>query len=134
MSYDPQERLRTTIRLLGNLLGEIIREQEGEEIFRLEEHIRTLSKAWRAGDRAALGEIQALLPALLDDLPRGLAVLKAFTTYFQLVNLAEEQERSETLLRSIFPRPIAERLKVSPEIIAERSEDVSVLFAGLVHA
>jgi guanylate cyclase len=45
--------------------------------------------------------------------------------------LAEEQERSETLLLSIFPRPIAERLKVSPEIIAERSEDVSVLFADI---
>ncbi|HMN27024.1 MAG TPA: phosphoenolpyruvate carboxylase [Caldilineaceae bacterium] len=97
MSNDPQERLRTTIRLLGNLLGEIIREQEGEEIFRLEEQIRARSKAWRAGDQAALGEIQALLPELIDDLPRGLAVLKAFTTYFQLVNLAEEQERVNVL-------------------------------------
>jgi guanylate cyclase len=45
--------------------------------------------------------------------------------------LAAEQERSESLLLSIFPRPIAERLKVSQEVIAERSEDVSVLFADL---
>jgi guanylate cyclase len=45
--------------------------------------------------------------------------------------LAAEQERSESLLLSIFPRPIAERLKVSHEVIAERSEEVSVLFADI---
>ena len=46
--------------------------------------------------------------------------------------LFAEQERSETLLLSIFPRAIAERLKVSRSVIAERSEEVSVLFADLV--
>jgi adenylate cyclase len=45
--------------------------------------------------------------------------------------LTAEQERSENLLLSIFPRTIAERLKVSHEVIAERSEDVSVLFADI---
>jgi len=45
--------------------------------------------------------------------------------------LAAEQERSETLLLSIFPRAIAERLKVSREVIAERSDEVSVLFADI---
>jgi len=45
--------------------------------------------------------------------------------------LAVEQERSERLLLSIFPRPIAERLKVSHGVIAERSEEVSVLFADI---
>jgi len=45
--------------------------------------------------------------------------------------LAAEQERSETLLLSILPRPIAQRLKVSQDVIAERSEEVSVLFADI---
>ncbi|MGH3041521.1 MAG: adenylate/guanylate cyclase domain-containing protein [Gaiellaceae bacterium] len=45
--------------------------------------------------------------------------------------LATEQERSAKLLLSIFPRPIAERLKLSHGIIAERSEEVSVLFADI---
>jgi phosphoenolpyruvate carboxylase len=97
MTTEPQDRLRNTIRLLGNLLGETIIEQEGQAIFDLEEQIRALSKAWRAGDNAALAELQQLLPELLQDLPRGLAVLKAFTTYFQLINLAEEQERVNIL-------------------------------------
>jgi guanylate cyclase len=45
--------------------------------------------------------------------------------------LAAEQERSETLLLSIFPSAIAERLKRAPEVIAERSDEVSVLFADI---
>ena len=93
MTTEPQDRLRSTIRLLGNLLGETIIEQEGQEIFDLEEEIRALSKAWRAGDLSVVNKIQALLPELMADLPRALAVLKAFTTYFQLINLAEEQQR-----------------------------------------
>lgn len=97
MTTEPQDRLRTTIRLLGNLLGETIIEQEGQEIYDLEEEIRALSKAWRSGDNAALDEIRRLVPTLVEDLARGLAVLKAFTTYFQLVNLAEEQERVNIL-------------------------------------
>ena len=45
--------------------------------------------------------------------------------------LAAEQERSETLLQSIFPHAIAERLKISQDVIAERGEEVSVLFADI---
>jgi len=46
--------------------------------------------------------------------------------------LAAEQERSETLLLSIFPQAVADRLKQSKEVIAERCDDVSVLFADIV--
>ncbi|HEY7562978.1 MAG TPA: adenylate/guanylate cyclase domain-containing protein [Gaiellaceae bacterium] len=45
--------------------------------------------------------------------------------------LAVERERSEALLLSIFPRSIAERLKVSHGVIAERQDEVSVLFADI---
>lgn len=97
MTNGSQNRLSNTIRLLGDLLGETIIEQEGQEMFDLEEEIRTLSKAWRSGDDAALATIQELMPGLIEDLPRGRAVLKAFSTYFQLINLAEEQERVNIL-------------------------------------
>ncbi len=45
MTADPQERLRYWIRTLGNLLGETIIEQEGQDFFELEEEIRALAKA-----------------------------------------------------------------------------------------
>ena len=92
-----QRRLSQTIRLLGNLLGETIIEQEGREVFDLEEEIRALTKAHRAGDEAAGQRVVAITEALVRDLPRTLAILKAFATYFQLVNLAEEQQRVRVL-------------------------------------
>jgi class 3 adenylate cyclase len=42
-----------------------------------------------------------------------------------------EQEKSERLLLNILPRPVADRLKQSPEAIAERFEEVTVLFADI---
>lgn len=46
--------------------------------------------------------------------------------------LAEANERSETLLLNILPAPIAERLKAAEFPIADKAEDVTVLFADLV--
>ena len=89
-----QQQLSANIHLLGDLLGETIIEQEGRDIFALEEEIRSLAKAWRNGDAEAGDQIRAMIPDLVDDLPKALAVLKAFTTYFQLVNLAEDEQRT----------------------------------------
>lgn len=97
MNESQKQRLSANIHMLGNLLGETIIEQEGQAILELEEQIRALSKAWRAGDAAAGEAIKAQMPELIADLPRALAVLKAFTTYFQLVNLAEDEQRVQIL-------------------------------------
>lgn len=97
MNEAQQQRLSANIHLLGDMLGETIIEQEGQAVFELEEQIRALAKAWRAGDASAGEAIKALMPSLIEDLPRTVAVLKAFTTYFQLVNLAEDEQRIEIL-------------------------------------
>lgn len=89
--------LPSTVRLLGNLLGWTIRSQEGNEVLEAEEDIRLLCKARRAGDAAAPAAIVEAVASLAGDLPKADAVLKAFTTFFQLVNLAEEQERVRIL-------------------------------------
>ena len=90
-------QLRENIRLLGDLLGQIIVEQAGQEVFELEERIRALSKAWRAGDESVNREIGKIIQEVADDLPLTSDILKAFSTYFQLVNLAEEHERIRIL-------------------------------------
>lgn len=94
-----QQKLSANIHLLGDLLGDTIIEQEGRDLFELEEQVRGLAKAWRGGDAAAGEQIKSLIPDLVDNLPKALAVLKAFTTYFQLVNLAEDEQRTEILRR-----------------------------------
>lgn len=49
-----------------------------------------------------------------------------------LLQIQQEQERSDMLLRSILPAPIVERLKTNPQVIADNHDEVSVLFADLV--
>ena len=100
-SHPNEERseLSATIRMLGDLLGHTIIEQEGQDLFDLEEEIRALSKARRSGDAGIQEKIVKLVPEILSDISKASAVLKAFTTYFQLVNLAEEQERVHVLRR-----------------------------------
>ena len=90
---DVDPRLRWTVRQLGNLLGETIVEQEGQATFDLVEELRALTRAQRQGDQTAGPQIERLTEDLVSDLDGTLGVLKAFTTYFQLINLAEEQQR-----------------------------------------
>ena len=90
---DADSRLRWTVRQLGNVLGETVVEQEGQAIFDLVEELRRLTRAQRQGDQNAGTQIERLTTRLVDDLDGTLGVLKAFTSYFQLVNLAEEQQR-----------------------------------------
>lgn len=85
------------IHLLGDLLGEVISEQESPEIFDTEERIRLQAKARRAGDADAGNKLKQEVAALDPD--KGRAVATAFTTYFDLVNLAEELHRVDLLRR-----------------------------------
>ena len=90
-------QLNENIRLLGDLLGQTIREQSGPEVYEIVERIRTLCKAWRSGDHAAKEEVHQVIRLLVGDLALTSDVVKAFSTYFQLVNLAEEHERIRIL-------------------------------------
>jgi phosphoenolpyruvate carboxylase len=82
---DAQRPLRRDIRLLGELLGQVILEQEGQALFDIEERVRLTS---RDGDFAA---VQAIVSSLsLDEQAR---LVRAFSQYFQLTNLAEQHHR-----------------------------------------
>ena len=78
------------IRLLGRILGDVIREQEGEEAFELIEKIRTLSVAFRRDeDHTADKALKKLLKALSGD--QTVSVIRAFTYFSHLANLAEDR-------------------------------------------
>ncbi|MBM3267577.1 MAG: phosphoenolpyruvate carboxylase [Candidatus Sericytochromatia bacterium] len=84
--------LRQNVRFLGNLLGDAIRVQAGYEVFELEERLRILCKRRRSHPtRARREQIAALVRDL--DTRRAAGVARAFTVYFQLVNLAEQVHR-----------------------------------------
>ena len=114
---DADRQLRRTVRQLGNVLGETIVEQEGKAIFDLVEELRALTRAQRQGDRDAGPRIEQLTADLVSDFDSTLGVLKAFTTYFQLVNLAEEQQRVRVIRQRTAEAEEIDRHM--PETIAE---------------
>ena len=101
--------LSAAIHLLGDILGEVISELESPEIFATEERIRAAAKERRGGNAEAAKQLEAEVEAL--DVNAARAVSAAFTTYFDLVNLAEEYQRVQQLRereRMLFPQPLNE--------------------------
>jgi phosphoenolpyruvate carboxylase len=78
------------IRLLGRILGDVIREQEGVEAFDLVERIRKLSVAFRRdADHEADRALKTLLKSLSGE--QTVRVIRAFTYFSHLANLAEDR-------------------------------------------
>jgi phosphoenolpyruvate carboxylase len=85
------EPLRQDVGLLGDLVGAVIREQAGEDVFDRVEGARHAAILRREGGGEGARELEALLgglPAL-----EAAEVVRAFSTYFQVVNLAERVHR-----------------------------------------
>jgi phosphoenolpyruvate carboxylase len=93
------DALAREVDMLGRLLGEVLREQEGEPGFALVEEYRARTKQLRAAGSDDFGEDGARLLARSDalDLDQARLLVRAFTAYFHLVNLAEERHRLRVL-------------------------------------
>ncbi|MFQ5349167.1 MAG: phosphoenolpyruvate carboxylase [Thermoanaerobaculia bacterium] len=85
------EPLRADVRRLGELVGEMLAEQGGSELFERVESVRRAAIRRREGDRDADDELWPLLAGLGPASAAGLA--RAFAAYFQVVNLAEMVHR-----------------------------------------
>src|SRR6185436_4621261 len=92
---DLSSPLGADIRLLGNLLGTVIREQHGEAAFNLVERVRRAAKDRRSNLPGAAEDLTATINSL--DLDSQRILIKAFSNYFQLINIAEDQQRIRTL-------------------------------------
>ncbi len=113
--------LAATIHYLGELLGQVIGEQESAALFEIEERIRADAKAYRAGDANAATRLSAEIAALSVDQARVIA--SAFTLYFDLVNLAEEAQRVQALRereRAKYPEPIDESVTAAIATLKQR--------------
>ena len=116
--------LSTTIRLLGDILGDVITELESSDLFETEERIRIAAKDRRGGNIEAAKQLEAQVEALTVDGAR--AISAAFTTYFDLVNLAEEYSRVQQLRareKERHPAPLGE--SVGAAIASLKNEGVT---------
>jgi phosphoenolpyruvate carboxylase len=130
---DSREQLSADIHLLGDTLGRVIRQQAGIAVFDLEERIRALSKTRRSDPDAGVDDY---LAALVEEL--GLedaeSVARAFTTYFDLVNVAEENHRVRVLRqreRQSHPQPLRQSIAAAIAHLWEQNVDESTLSALL---
>jgi len=114
--------MRQDVRLLGDVLGEVIRDSAGPELLADVEHLRRAVIEARRGarDASAGDEIAALVASW--SLVRADQVARAFTVYFHLANLAEEHQRIRVLrARDTGQQPVRESLDAA---VAELSHDV----------
>jgi phosphoenolpyruvate carboxylase len=88
-STAPVKALRENIRYLGRILGEVIKDKEGQETFETIEAIRQAAvKFHRDGDQNAADTLDSLLKGL--DTDQAIAVARAFSYFKHLVNIAED--------------------------------------------
>jgi phosphoenolpyruvate carboxylase len=86
IKYDKD--LRSRVKLLGKLLGKVVKTQAGENVFRIVERLRKGYIELRTKEDPARRErLQQLIETLSTD--ELIHVIRAFTLYFQLVNIAE---------------------------------------------
>jgi phosphoenolpyruvate carboxylase len=126
--------LSDDIYLLAGLLGEVLRGSGGERAFHLTESARTLAKDLRGGDVQAGVALDALVRGIPDD--EAETLVRAFTNYFQLINLAEDSER----IRRIRNREVTEggprrgSLLEAVRLLADHGVDAGQVAQILNHA
>jgi len=105
--HDEDLPLREDIPLLGRVLGDTVRDHEGEQIFRTVENIRhTAVRFRRDGDLEARAALESMLDAL--EIEPAISVVRAFSYFSHLANIAEDQHRHRQFLRSRGSRQLRE--------------------------
>ncbi|HVL75682.1 MAG TPA: phosphoenolpyruvate carboxylase [Noviherbaspirillum sp.] len=90
---DKDAPLKEDIRLLGRLLGTVLREQEGEDVFQVVETIRqTAVRFRRESDAGAGADLDRLLKKLTRE--QTISVVRAFSYFSHLANIAEDQHHN----------------------------------------
>src|SRR6266700_4372963 len=89
-SLEAEARLREDIRLLGRILGDTVRDQEGADVFDLVERIRQTSiRFHRDDDRPARRELETILDSM--SISETVRIVRAFSYFSHLANIAEDQ-------------------------------------------
>ena len=93
----PTKFFRENVRYLGNILGRVIKEQEGQKFFELVEKVRKLSKANKINpnsnqtNRKVVRAIKNLSPK------NSFKLTRAFTHFMNFINLADSIDASRSL-------------------------------------
>lgn len=115
------ERLRREIDELGRTFGDTVRRFAGDDAFELVEQVRALARKFCDGDLAAADKLDDLLRGLSVDQLR--IVVRAFGTFLELANLAEDRQRVRALRdreRERHPEPRKESVLAAVRSLKEQ--------------
>ncbi len=113
-ALEADARLRDDIRLLGRILGDTVRDQEGADVFDLVERIRQTSiRFHRDEDRLARRELEQILDSMSTS--ETVRIVRAFSYFSHLANIAEDQNN----IRQMRARSAASGSGVLAETLAK---------------
>jgi phosphoenolpyruvate carboxylase len=88
---DRYRPLRDDVRTLGAILGQTVRRIEGEEVYQGVENLRALTKSWHRGTLSEIDPVLRMVESF--DLGQSTKIIKSFVSYFDLINIAEQNHR-----------------------------------------
>ncbi len=123
---DQHKHLREDVRLLGDLLGQVIHDDRGQVLFDAIENVRKMAKTGRATGASTLGDIRELVRGLDDE-----TVLQLARAFHQFLNLANIAESHHALLNA---EPPGSQLSRTLDLLRKRGssdEDLLRVIADL---
>ncbi len=107
--------VRQDVRELGERLGDVLADQSAAGGFETVETLRTGSIAYRRGETPSRSAMERTLDQLDPDLEH--VVARAFTTYFELINLAEERQRVRAIRKASQAGTVENGLREAAELL-----------------
>ena len=115
--------VRQDVRELGALLGDVLEEQTSRRSFNTVESCRKTAIDYRSGDLDSRDPLVDELEGLSPHQQR--IVARTFTTYFELINLAEERERVRSIREGSQEGSLADSLEMVAEELAEEDRETA---------
>ncbi|MGM0590101.1 MAG: phosphoenolpyruvate carboxylase [Halobacteriota archaeon] len=117
--------VRQDVRELGTLLGDVLRDQTSRAAFETVEELRTAAIAYREGSESSRQRLHDVLDSLQ---PVGESIVaRAFTTYFELINLAEERERVRAIREGSNARALEDGLQETVQALVDADADAETV-------
>jgi phosphoenolpyruvate carboxylase len=113
--------IRRDVRELGELVGDVIAAQESEADFDTVETLRQAAIDYRQGNSETRDPLRSTL--LNNDEATNAVVARAFTAYFELINLAEERERIRAVRRGREEGTLEDSIEAAVETLADQGAD-----------
>ncbi|AGN01986.1 phosphoenolpyruvate carboxylase [Salinarchaeum sp. Harcht-Bsk1] len=113
--------VRQDVRELGALLGDVLEDQTSTADFETVEDLRTSAIDYRGGELGSRQHLHDVLDGLSPE--ESSVVARAFTTYFELINLAEERERVRAIRQGSQDDDLEDSLEEAAEELADADLD-----------